>query len=63
ALCAPKRLVIANSVAGSGEKLSDKQLRANYRWTSAAFKARQARPRLHLSTEMDAAEVAKTLVG
>jgi pimeloyl-ACP methyl ester carboxylesterase len=37
ALVSPRRLVIAGGVDGSGQELSEEELKAHYAWTNAAF--------------------------
>ena len=61
ALSAPRKLVIAGGMSPQGKKLTEKDLKEAYAYTSAMYKVLGAERRLRIEGEMSALEITATL--
>jgi dienelactone hydrolase len=61
ALAAPRRLIVSGGVTPQGKKLAEKEMLKAFAFTRGIYKLHKAEAKLHISGEVKAEEVAKTL--
>jgi hypothetical protein len=61
ALCAPRRLVVAEGATPQGKRLGSKQMQEAFAFTKAVYKVHRAESKLQISAAARSEEVAKAL--